>query len=107
MPAECELQVSEDNLERGLQGCAGCDPAEKRDMAGRVKADKCLANVGNMFRGLVHLEQRVYKIEVWEIKQGELFGAVLGKARVIGLKSEDPSLLEFREEDSGGTWWGR
>lgn len=51
VPTECELQVSEDNLKWGLQGCTGCDQAEKTDVVGRIKADKCMSKCGKYVRG--------------------------------------------------------
>lgn len=54
-----------------------------------LKADKCMSKCGKYVQRLVHLGQRVCKMEIWEIKLGELFGT--------------ESLLEFWREDRGGT----
>lgn len=53
-----------------------------------------------MSRELVHLGQRVCKMETWEIKQKDCLGLHSGRACVIRLESLDGAWLEFRREDS-------
>lgn len=67
-----------------------------------LKADKCMSKWGKYVQGLVHLGQRVCKMEIWEIKLGELFGAVLGKGLFYWVKEHSSVPARVLER---GQWW--